>query len=89
MNLKISRKDVTKWIAQQKLTKTPADLTPTEIKKAAADLKVPEDQLKTLLSATTFDVKPVAVPVQQNRLNGDLAGGAVVHNHGRKVFDFE
>jgi hypothetical protein len=89
VDLKISRKDITKWIASQKLTKTPADLTPTEIKKAAADLKVDETQITTLLSATQFDAKPVQKPVAQNRLNGELAGGAVDHSYQRKVFDFE
>lgn len=87
--IKISRNDVTKWMAANKLAKTPSDLTPKELEQAAKDLKVDKAQLTTLLSATTFDVKAVETPVAQNKLNGDLAGAAVIHNHGRGVYDFE
>lgn len=87
--LKVSRNDITKWMASKKMTKTPADLTPTELEQAAKELKVDKTHLMTVLASTQWDAVPVAKPVAQNRLNGDLTGGAVTYNHGRSIYDFE
>jgi hypothetical protein len=76
--LKISAKDVTKWLASHNIKKVPSDLTPTEVEQVAKDLKVDKQQLERLIATTTFETEPVKAPVAQNKLNGELNQGAVV-----------
>lgn len=84
--MRISAKDVTKWLASHNIKKQPADLTPKEVDQVAADLKVDKVQLMKLIASTHFEAAAVKPPVAQNKLNGDISAGAVVH-YQRGIYD--
>jgi len=86
--VKVTARDVTKWLASKNLQKHPVDLNPTELEQVAKDLKVDKKDLMKLIATTHFETAAPAKPQVVNKLNGDIAGGAVVYNHGKDPYGF-